>query len=251
MKVVITSALLVGCLCSSLVAFAENVEVLEREAKRACLSGDYTKGVAILADLFVDSNNPTYLFNQGRCYEQNIRYEEAIGRFNEYLLKTVNISELEKADAQKHIALCEAALKKSVTRTSAPGDETSQASHHWKRNAAWISTGAAVASLGFGMFEHVRYAGKGNDFNDLVKQGQCNDAAPDKGGPTCSSLANAQDTAGALAVVGYSVATLATGAALYFWLTTPTASTATRQARIRFTCGPETRTLGLTCGGRF
>jgi hypothetical protein len=32
----------------------------------ACLSGDYTKGVAILSELFVDTKDPTYLFNQGR-----------------------------------------------------------------------------------------------------------------------------------------------------------------------------------------
>ena len=46
----------------------------------ACLSGDYTKGVAILSELFVDTKDPTYLFNQGRCFEQNRRYDDAIAR---------------------------------------------------------------------------------------------------------------------------------------------------------------------------
>jgi hypothetical protein len=60
----------------------------ERAAKTACLAGDYAKGVALLAELYVSSNNDvTYLFNQGRCFEQNGKYEEAIVRFREYQLK--------------------------------------------------------------------------------------------------------------------------------------------------------------------
>lgn len=58
-------------------------QALEREARRACLSGEYVKGVALLSDLFVDSKDPNYIFNQGRCFEQNLRFEEAIGRFGE------------------------------------------------------------------------------------------------------------------------------------------------------------------------
>ena len=82
----------------------------ERTARLACLSGDYAKGVAILSELFVDTTDPTYIYNQGRCFEQNLRYEEAIGRFQEYLRAGRKLSKDDQADAQKHIADCKGLL---------------------------------------------------------------------------------------------------------------------------------------------
>ena len=90
-------------------------------AKRACMNGDPTRGVQILTELYLATNDPTHIFNQGRCYEQNNRYEEAIGRFREYLRK---LSDLPKPDpdsersARKHIAECEALLAPSKTSES-------------------------------------------------------------------------------------------------------------------------------------
>ena len=65
-------------------AQAGSRESKERAAKTACLSGDAAKGVALLAELYVDTNDIIYLFNQGRCFEQNGRYADAIIRFREY-----------------------------------------------------------------------------------------------------------------------------------------------------------------------
>ena len=62
-------------------ASAAKPQAKDRAAKKACLSGDYAKGVAILAELYVDTNDPNFLFNQGRCYEQNIKFAEASERF--------------------------------------------------------------------------------------------------------------------------------------------------------------------------
>lgn len=89
-------------------ARAASKESQERAARKACLSGDYTKGVEILSDLFIDSRDPTYIFNQARCFEQNSRWEEAISRFREYLRKATSISAAERADTEKHITDCEA-----------------------------------------------------------------------------------------------------------------------------------------------
>jgi tetratricopeptide (TPR) repeat protein len=89
----------------------------ESAAKRACLNGDPLRGVQLLTDLYILSENPTYIYNQGRCFEQNNRYEEAIGRFREYLRKVDKLSDADKADAksaEKHIADCEALLGKKV-----------------------------------------------------------------------------------------------------------------------------------------
>jgi tetratricopeptide (TPR) repeat protein len=94
-------------------ARAGSKENKERAAKTACLSGDYTKGVALLAELYVSSNNDvTYLFNQGRCFEQNGKYEEAIVRFREYQLKNADAGHAPDESAEKHIATCQAVLDK-------------------------------------------------------------------------------------------------------------------------------------------
>ena len=97
-------------------AHAANTEARERVARKACLSGDYAKGVAILSDLFIDTMDANYIFNQARCFEQNSRYAEAISRFREYLRKVPNTSPSDRADTEKHIADCQALLgSKEVT----------------------------------------------------------------------------------------------------------------------------------------
>src|SRR5262249_14192761 len=54
-------------------------------ALAACASGDVNKGIAILGELYAETRNPSYVFNQGRCYQKNNKLEEARGSFNEYL----------------------------------------------------------------------------------------------------------------------------------------------------------------------
>jgi phage tail protein X len=100
-------------------AWAESVESRQRTARTSCLSGDYAKGVAILSELFVDTRDPTYIYNQGRCFEQSRKYEDAIGRFQEYLRAGRSLSADEVADANKHIAECKQLLRESTT-TSLP-----------------------------------------------------------------------------------------------------------------------------------
>lgn len=81
-----------------------------REARTACLAGDYTKGVTILSELFVDTRDPTYIYNQGRCFEQNARCREAIARFQEYLRVAKDAPVDERAETEKHIADCKIQL---------------------------------------------------------------------------------------------------------------------------------------------
>lgn len=114
------SVLLLGLTVAVVPAQAASRDAKERAAKRACLNGDPAKGVQILTELYLSSDDPVYLYNQGRCYEQNSRYEEAIGRFREYLRKAKGASSSEKADsesARKHIADCEALLGRKVGPT--------------------------------------------------------------------------------------------------------------------------------------
>jgi hypothetical protein len=92
----------------------------ERAARKACLTGDFTRGVSILSDLFIDTLNPTFVFNQGRCFEQNRRYDDAVGRFEEYLrIPDANLSADDRATAEKHIADCKEKLPPELRGTSA------------------------------------------------------------------------------------------------------------------------------------
>ncbi len=92
----------------------------EKAARKACLSGDYAKGVDILSELFVDTKDPTYLFNQGRCFEQNRRYEDAMARFQEYLrVGQGRIAESDRASAEQHITDCKAMLPAQTVATGA------------------------------------------------------------------------------------------------------------------------------------
>jgi len=86
-------------------------DVQERAAQKACLTGDTAKGVEILADLFIATKNPTYIYNQGRCFEQARLYGDAVGRFREYLVKATDASDQEKIETQKHIEACQSYLR--------------------------------------------------------------------------------------------------------------------------------------------
>jgi tetratricopeptide (TPR) repeat protein len=107
------AALLVPFLASPVRATEQ--ETQERAARKACLSGDFAKGVEILSDLYIDTRDATHIFNQGRCFEQNNRYEEAIARFREYLRKASRTSPADRAETEKHIADCQALLSQAPT----------------------------------------------------------------------------------------------------------------------------------------
>jgi len=98
----------------------EKTKSLENQARAACLLGDYQKGTEILVRLFIQTNRAVYLFNQGRCYQQNHRWEQAIDRFREFLRKVPDLEDSLKAQVKAHIAECESIL------TNAGGGQAQQ-----------------------------------------------------------------------------------------------------------------------------
>ena len=119
---VVCAGIAIPCLLAPSAAQAASRQAQERAARKACLTGDYAKGVAILSDLFLDTKDATYIFNQGRCFEQNRRFEDAIGRFEEYLRASANpkLEEADKTAAEKHIADCRARLGLPAEQPTAP-----------------------------------------------------------------------------------------------------------------------------------
>jgi hypothetical protein len=110
MRALHLSTILIVPLLLSSSAEASAPTAKERAARKACLGGDFQKGVDILTDLFLATGDLTYIFNQGRCLEQNHRYEDAIARFREYVVKGTTLGPEEKADAERHIAACQSYL---------------------------------------------------------------------------------------------------------------------------------------------
>jgi hypothetical protein len=55
------------------------------QALTACASGEVAKGIDILARLYAETRNPSFVFNQARCYQQNGQLEKSRERFREYL----------------------------------------------------------------------------------------------------------------------------------------------------------------------
>jgi hypothetical protein len=84
----------------------------EKEAKKACSIGAFETGVELLADLFISSGDPVYIFNQGRCYQENSRPEQAVSRFREYLRKIPDSDIEGRAQAERHIAECQADISR-------------------------------------------------------------------------------------------------------------------------------------------
>jgi tetratricopeptide (TPR) repeat protein len=111
------------CLSASQASAAGSREKL---ARKACLAGDYATGVEILAELFVETQNPNLVFNQGRCFEQNGRYKDAILRFREYLRIATRLTDGDVAQTEKHIADCEALLGRDGTAPRQGGPAATQ-----------------------------------------------------------------------------------------------------------------------------
>jgi hypothetical protein len=91
-----------------------------KAAKKACIAGDYAKGVEILSDLYVETGDLNFVFNQGRCFEQNGRYQDAINRFHEYARKLKDAGKPADPEVERHIGDCQAMLGKQDGPLGAP-----------------------------------------------------------------------------------------------------------------------------------
>jgi tetratricopeptide (TPR) repeat protein len=124
-------AFLVGMMWSrqhAQAAEADGLDAKKRAAKKACLTGDHAKGVALLAEIYVDTNNPIYLFNQGRCYQQNGMYEDAVLRFREYQRKNADAGGAYDPEAERQIVECLSLLEVQKAQAAKARDDAAAAS---------------------------------------------------------------------------------------------------------------------------
>jgi hypothetical protein len=101
----------------------DQTEAREAEARKECAAGRYRRGVEILAELFVQTTEPIYVYNQGRCYEENGQLEQAITRFREYQnkLRASPGSAGEIAEVEARIKGLEERAKPRTTQPTPPG----------------------------------------------------------------------------------------------------------------------------------
>jgi tetratricopeptide (TPR) repeat protein len=95
-------------------AHAQQVDPREIQSRSDCLAGRFQAGADLLARMFAETGNANYIYNQGRCYEQNGKFDEAILRFREFLRTAKGLSAEEKAEVDGHITECQAELDKRL-----------------------------------------------------------------------------------------------------------------------------------------
>ena len=196
----------------------------ELQAKEACLGGHPDKGIELLAQLYAETNDPTYIYNQGRCFEQNGRATDAVTRFREYLRKAQNLAPDEKTDLQKRIDDLEAQTRPAVTVSPAPGSagpvavtavapraEATGPNAHAYKVAGVVAGGVGVASVVFGVVMGLRARSLSNEVT--------NDAVNLNGGTFSQTKYDEGRSAERYEIIGYSVgaAALLGGGILYFW----------------------------------
>lgn len=123
-RLVQTCAAALALFLASTAAGKESKESAASKARKACLTGDYQSGLATLSELFVKTKEPIWIFNQGRCFEQNGKYEDAISRFEEYLRLTKGSMSKDRDAAEEHLVECQSKLAKTAALSPPPPETT-------------------------------------------------------------------------------------------------------------------------------
>jgi hypothetical protein len=141
-------------------------------ALAACASGDVAKGIAILGELYAETLNPAYVFNQARCYQKNDKLEQSRASFTEYLRLGANEPPEDIQRAQGFIKEIDAALEKQ--RASAPAPtvvvtpaqpSTDGGRARTLRITSYVLAGVGVAAVATGAFMGVKVKQTNDDIN--------------------------------------------------------------------------------------
>jgi hypothetical protein len=125
-------------------------------ALAACASGDFAKGIALLGELYAETRNPSYVFNQGRCYQKNNKLDEARSSFSEYLRIGTSEPPEDIQRAQGFIKEIDDALARQ--RASQPTPllvtpvQPGEGRSHALRNTSIVLAAVGVAAVGAGVF---------------------------------------------------------------------------------------------------
>jgi hypothetical protein len=153
---VTAAGLLVAAGVTARKAAAQEVDPRPGNALTACAAGDVSKGIAILAQLYAETRNPTFVFNQGRCYQQNGNLEPAKQRFQEYLRVGSNEPPEDRRRAEGYLADIDRELvrrqeEEAAARARTGADDAARRVRTL-RIVGFALGGVAVAAAGVGVF---------------------------------------------------------------------------------------------------
>jgi len=269
---------------------AESREVMEREARKACFTGNVDRGVEILVDLYGETGHPNYIFNQARCFERNGKYDQALLSYEDYLRKATNLGESERAQVEKSIAELRPKVA-SPSRTAPSGgaaagggsalltpslegdgampggqsndngllapaaaDKTGAAAWPWQRKAGVVSLVVAGGALAVGVAGHVLHESRAGDFNDActVDNGVPMPAIIGSG-VDCRAKHDSVDAASRMMWIGYVGAGVLAAAGVTLVLLAPRAdrTAAIAASRCSPTLAASGGTTGVVCGWSF
>jgi hypothetical protein len=136
-------------------------------ALAACASGDVTKGIAILGGLYAETRSPSFVFNQGRCYQKNGQLEPARHRFAEY----VRIGTSEPAEdiqrAQAFVKEIDDTLGRQRASAPAPIAAAPAGGEHARtlRIASVVCAAVAVVAVGTGVYMSIKVKATNDDID--------------------------------------------------------------------------------------
>jgi hypothetical protein len=162
-RLVLAVALVVGAMALG-ASPAVAADARAEEARRECLGTRYQHGIDLLAALYAETRDANYIYNQGRCFQQNNRPEEAISRFREYLRSADDLSPAERSDVDAQIVECERMVAEQRRRATVPpaavgpvpvsrpaGPAPERQAGRGLRVTGAIGAALGLAGLGFGV----------------------------------------------------------------------------------------------------
>ncbi len=137
-------------LASAGAARAQGEDPRPTQALTACASGDVQRGIDLLAALYAETREPAFVFNQGRCYQQNGQLEAAAQRFREYLRVGQDEPASDRQRAVTYIAEIEQSLARQRTALATPPPPEPENARRSLRLASFALAGISAATLGTG-----------------------------------------------------------------------------------------------------
>jgi hypothetical protein len=263
---------------------ADSRDAREREARRACFTGEFERGIEILVDLYGETGHPNYIYNQARCFERNGKYDQALLSYEDYLRKAKDLGETERGEVEKSITELRAKLATPAPAANPPGAggtappslltpsldgpdavpakppgppadaRPADAGWPWQKTAGVVSLIAAGGGLALGVAGTVLHEGRSSDFNDrcTIFRG---DPIPLIGfpGTDCRGKYDSVQAASRMMWIGYIGSAALATAGVTLLLLAPSAE-GSRPVAVR-RCGPLLAsaggTTGVTCGWSF
>lgn len=118
-------AVLVTALLSYNAAAQGSLEEEVNVARAACNAGRLQEGLDKLAAIYVRTQDPNVLHNQGFCYEENGKLDEAISKFRNFLQAATDLPVDERAEVEKHIKELEGRAKRPQLMPAPPPEAPS------------------------------------------------------------------------------------------------------------------------------